>query len=58
MEQPAIANRAASGSLLNVAIQAIVLALIVNLLNFFITNAVADGTIIDPNTGDEMPFLP
>ncbi len=57
MEQPTIANRAAPGSLLNVAIQASVLALIVNLLIFFVTYAFADGNIIDPNTGDEMPFL-
>ncbi len=57
MEQTTIANRSAPGSLINVAIQTIVLALIVNLLIFFVTNAIADGNIIDPNTGHEMPFV-
>ena len=57
VDQPTTANRTAPGSLINVAIQAIVLALIVNLLILYVTNGFANGNIIDPNTGDEMPFI-
>ena len=51
-----MADDANSGPLLPAIIQAMVLPLIVNVTIFFLTNALVDDPIVDPNSGDEMPF--